>query len=73
MDTLEQLINAERLQEFGEGTVVPLGRATVANTASIGALDTRVTAIEQGGGGGTTDIGLSIVDGKLCVTYEQEG
>lgn len=31
------------------------------------------TAFEygEGGGGGQTDIGLSIVDGKLCVTYEE--
>lgn len=27
--------------------------------------------VEQSGGGGQADIGLSIVDGKLCVTYEE--
>lgn len=52
MDTLEHLIDTTMLLRFGNGAVVPIGRATVANTQSIGALDTRVTALEQGGGGG---------------------
>ena len=50
--------------------------ANANNTAS--ELSVRVEALENSGGGGggdspgtTVDLGLSIVDGKLCVTYTQ--
>ncbi len=33
-------------------------------------LDALEEKVAQGGGTGSTDIGLSIVDGKLCVTYD---
>ncbi|MCR5824799.1 MAG: hypothetical protein K6G60_10250 [Lachnospiraceae bacterium] len=28
-------------------------------------------AIENAGGGGAEDVGLSVVDGKVCITYEE--
>lgn len=39
-------------------------------TARANRLDALEEKVAQGGGAGTTDIGLSIVDGKLCVTYD---
>ena len=39
-------------------------------TARVNRIDALEEKVAQGGGAGTTDIGLSIVDGKLCVTYD---
>ena len=39
-------------------------------TARANRIDALEEKVSQGGGAGTTDIGLSIVNGKLCVTYD---
>lgn len=39
-------------------------------TARVNRIDALEEKVAQGGSTGTTDIGLSVVDGKLCVTYD---
>ena len=58
-----------------------LNQSTAATNSDIGkahspktVVDGKVTEwqyVEVGGGGGQTDIGLSVVNGEICVTYEE--
>lgn len=52
MADLEHLIDTSMLRVFGENTVVPLGRSIVSLAGTVGAIDDRVEALEQGGTGG---------------------
>lgn len=45
--------------------------AADSSVANIVSLDRRVSALENGGSpGGSIDLGLSVVNGMICVTYE---
>lgn len=65
---LSSLKNA--LNQSNAATNSDIGKAHSPKTV----VDGKVTEwkyVEVGGGGGQTDIGLSVVNGEICVTYEE--
>ena len=122
---LDELINLDRLVQFGRGTILPIEATVVSLTGAVSGLSNELDGLENniaptevspaesehtvgsylfyngnyyevtkaiaiddtltegtniehttvsdqlGQGGGTTDIGLSVVGGQLCVTFEE--
>ena len=123
---LSELIDLDRLTQFGRGTIVPIEETIVSQSNAISALDTEVDSLEgsiantekspaesahatgsylyyngvfykvtseiavgdtltvgtnieattvgvelQSGGGGTNDLGLSVINGQIYATYTE--